>query len=200
MPRGIYDRTPSHKSSAPRLTPEEIASIEANNWLERTCPVCHQLFRIRSQFRWRTKYCTQRCKSRATYVKHKASISLYKNRFYNKNRIDVPWLYMFVGAKYRAKSLKMPFDLTREWVTRRWTGRCELTDIPFVLGTHLGDPRSFSPSLDRIEPKKGYVQDNCRIVLLAVNIFKNNNDDAAMYRIAEALVKNRQKIIFHTNS
>jgi hypothetical protein len=48
--------------------------------------------------------------------------------------------------------------------------------------------RPYSPSIDRINPLKGYTQDNSRWVLTAVNSFKGEMSDAEMLTIARALV------------
>lgn len=89
-------------------------------------------------------------------------------------------------ARVRARGASVPFDLTLEWGDAKWTGRCELTKFPFELGrTRRG---AFSPSIDRIDPTKGYTEDNCRFVLWAVNVFKNNWSTEVMLQIAKALI------------
>lgn len=109
--------------------------------------------------------------------------------WHRKTRQHAPAKVLLEGVKKRAKKRNTPFDLTLEWATARWTGRCELTNIPFELGrTKLGP---FSPSVDKINPAKGYIQENCRIILLAINWMKSSGTDAQMYAVAEALLKNR---------
>jgi hypothetical protein len=105
-----------------------------------------------------------------------------------------PWRRMIISAKQRAKAKNIPFDLTFDWGKATWTGFCALTKIPFADRSEATSGM-FSPSLDRVIPEKGYVQDNCRFVLLCVNTFKNDGTDAAMYFIAEALLKNRDASI-----
>lgn len=101
-----------------------------------------------------------------------------------------PWIKLIIAAKGRAKARRLPFDLTPEWGQQRWTGFCELTKIPF---SPRRDSSSsiFSPSIDRIEPAKGYTQNNCRFVLLGVNGLKHDGTDEAMYFVAAALLSNR---------
>jgi hypothetical protein len=71
-------------------------------------------------------------------------------------------------AKYRAKKRGLPFDLDAENIQARIAaGFCELTGIPFTLNA----PRAWNaPSLDRIDSKKGYTQENTRVVLYALNV------------------------------
>lgn len=106
-------------------------------------------------------------------------------------RKDNPPNLLFHSAKWRAKKKGLPFDLTLGYLRAEWTGRCAVTDLPFVTGETSG-PKFFSPSLDRIDPKLGYVIGNVRFVLWAVNALKHDATDADMYAVAEAIIKNRK--------
>lgn len=88
----------------------------------------------------------------------------------------------------RAERKQVPFSLTPEWAAARWTGRCELTGIPFVIARQFGG--FFSPSFDRIEASKGYVEGNVRVILFAVNALKGRGTDADMMLVAKALIDN----------
>lgn len=92
----------------------------------------------------------------------------------------------FCSARVRARSMKVAFDLTREWANTHWTGRCSMTGIEFAKGS--GRPTAFSASIDRIEPSFGYTKDNCRFVLWALNRFKGPDTDETMLMIARSLV------------
>jgi len=108
-----------------------------------------------------------------------------KESKYVKSRY--PWIALLTGARHRAKTFKRTFNLTRNWCAAKWTGRCEVTDIEFILNASVRHP--FSPSLDRIDNSKGYEPDNCRFVLWAVNQFKHVSTDADMLKIAKAIVE-----------
>jgi|SRR6185437_12966403 len=100
-----------------------------------------------------------------------------------------PLLYQ---AKARAKARGLPFDLTVEWAQRTFTGRCALTDVEFVnypVQIRGQGPKPYSASIDRIDPKKGYVQENCRFVIFAVNAFRGTLGDQGMYDLAHILSK-----------
>jgi hypothetical protein len=99
-----------------------------------------------------------------------------------------------VYAKGRSKKKAIPFDLTNEWAESIWTGKCALTGIEFVLGQRGHGPKRLSPSIDRIEPAKGYVPDNCRFILHAVNALKQDGTDAEMMEIARAIVQNAAEL------
>jgi hypothetical protein len=92
-----------------------------------------------------------------------------------------------------------PFDLTKEWLREQldkqeW--KCALTGIPFRALKVAGEKRSGyrwdSVSLDRVDPRLGYVQSNVRFILNVINLFKNDGDDKRMYMLAEALLRQRR--------
>jgi hypothetical protein len=103
-----------------------------------------------------------------------------------------PWFPLLSGAKQRSTKSKIPYDLTAEWASSRWTGRCELTGIEFTSPEgRVGNKRlAMSPSIDRINPEKGYLQNNCRFILWALNAMKRDEPDETMIRIACALADN----------
>ena len=107
---------------------------------------------------------------------------------YRKSRY--PWLPLLTGARHRAIKNGISFDLTDLWCDEKWNGRCELTNIEFVL--NATGRTIFAPSIDRIEAHKGYTQDNCRFILWGLNAFKSNGTDDEMYAIANALVASAQ--------
>lgn len=90
-------------------------------------------------------------------------------------------------SRYRdALKRGIPFELTPEWAKARWTGRCELSDIPFDLTRSVVG--FYSPSIDKIDAKLGYLPDNCRFVLFSINAFKNNGTDEDVFAAARAIL------------
>lgn len=86
----------------------------------------------------------------------------------------------------RARSLQnnLEYNLTPEWAEARWTGKCEVCGLSFDL---KGKRQALSPSIDKIDPTRGYTQDNCRFVAWAVNRFKGENSENDMWRVAIAM-------------
>lgn len=115
-------------------------------------------------------------------------VRLAKASSRKRSRANKPYMAPLYDAKARALRAGLQFDLTESWAIGRWTGKCELTGAVFERLTG-GKPSAFSVSLDRIDPDKGYVKDNCRFILWAVNRFKSNYSDATMMRIAHLLVR-----------
>lgn len=84
-------------------------------------------------------------------------------------------LYQSVNS--RAKKEGVPCDITPEWIEEKLhQGVCEISGIEFELakppGTNVRVPNS--PSIDRIVAGGSYTQDNCRLVLLCLNIAIND--------------------------
>ena len=109
-----------------------------------------------------------------------------------KRRAEFPWYGALLAAGDRSRQKRHDYDLTADWAVKTYTGFCSLTDIPFIVAARgavgKSGGRPYSPSIDRINPLKGYTQDNCRWVLFAVNSFKGIMTDAEMLTIARALV------------
>jgi len=162
------------------------------------------------------RYCSAACRRKARMLrpgeKEKAaarSIAYAKNNkprvrewyrtyypgYAKKKMIAQPWNPLLVGAKRRAKIKNVSFDLTPEWAAARWTGYCELTGLPFSgPDKRVGyKNRNMSPSIDRIDPDGPYTQNNCRIILWAINCFKRDSSDSEMYEIAKALISNTSR-------
>lgn len=80
--------------------------------------------------------------------------------------------YLLAGARRRASRKGLAFRLSRQWVERRLRRlRCELTGTPLVL---LHGRTPFSPSLDRIDPRRGYTPANVRLTALGANVLRGD--------------------------
>lgn len=111
-----------------------------------------------------------------------------------RKRTNAPWLSLLASAYRRAAKKNVSYTLTPAWAEERWTGVCELTGIPFNMGMPgKPGPRLYSPSIDRIVPSLGYVEENCRFILWAINSFKGEGTDDDMLKIATCLVENLTK-------
>lgn len=99
--------------------------------------------------------------SRAYYQRQKAS------RGTPRRRAQI----VLASCRTRAKHRGLRFDLTREWIqTRLELGKCELSGATFDLVlSQTGRALPMAPSIDRIDNRKGYTQDNCRVILWCLN-------------------------------
>jgi hypothetical protein len=99
------------------------------------------------------------------------------------------------NARTRGISMNLTrADLLAMWVRSR--GRCELTRIRFDL-TRVNEcrRRPYAPSIDRIVGADGYSVDNCRLVVVAVNLAMNEWGAEVFARIAREYL--RASKIYH---
>ena len=86
--------------------------------------------------------------------------------------------------------------LTLDWLMdqyERQNGRCALTGIEFRFERNADGKRHFTPfgpSLDRIDPKRGYTPDNVRLVCVIVNLSLNDFGEEVFRTMCEAYVNN----------
>lgn len=79
-------------------------------------------------------------------------------------------------AKSRAKQSGVEHSLSKAWVEKAaQSTSCPVTGLLFVIGAARvnGAPHPLSPSLDRIDPTKGYTDGNTRVVSYFVNVAKS---------------------------
>ena len=76
---------------------------------------------------------------------------------------------MFNHAKFRARLAGVPFEIAKEDIII--PTHCPLLGMPLVRTTGFRSPGS--PSLDRIEPSKGYVKGNIWVISYRANQIKN---------------------------
>lgn len=112
----------------------------------------------------------------------------YYRTYRSKSLSKRPWKYLLNSRRSEAKKRNLAFDLTDEWAAARWTGCCEITGISFRPNGTKG-PHPFSPSLDKIDPKLGYIKNNCRFILWGCNAIKGVGTDEDMFEIAKAITR-----------
>lgn len=84
--------------------------------------------------------------------------------------------YIVMNIRYRARSKRLTFDLDLDWMLDKLKyGRCQVTNKEFDLRPSTSRRKNpWSPSVDRIDPNRGYTKDNCQLVSLIYNISKSN--------------------------
>ena len=102
--------------------------------------------------------------------------------------------HLFKESQRSARKKDIAFDLTSEWIRERVAlGKCQVTGIPFDMepaGSN-GAARAFGASLDRIDPTKGYTQDNVQVVVWIYNRAKGVQSHTEVLTLAEALCQKR---------
>ena len=99
------------------------------------------------------------------------------------------------AAKVRAIKGGLDYSINMSWVLAKLEkGCCEVTGIPFVLqidekyGTQ-NNMQPYSPALDRTDPKKGYTEDNVKVVVAVYNQAKMHWCHDDVVTLAKAILK-----------
>lgn len=89
-----------------------------------------------------------------------------------RNPIEHRKLVLLYNAKERAKRSNLPFEITKRDIV--WPECCPVLGIPLnYLGGSIG-PASDSPSLDRVDPRLGYVKGNVMVISVRANRLKGD--------------------------
>lgn len=109
------------------------------------------------------------------------------DRRYHQSRKNCPRYRlrrMVAQASLRAKRGGLEFGL--EWRLMEVPSVCPLLGVPLEFGGGCKG-RTNSPSLDRIDPTRGYTTDNVWIISHRANVIKNNATLAELEMITENL-------------
>lgn len=101
------------------------------------------------------------------------------------------WYVAIQRAAQSSKRRGLAFDLNlhlQEMKSRINAMRCEMTGLELRYTTPVGP---MTPSIDRIDPKKGYTYDNIRIVCLAMNVAMNNWGEGPLREVVTAWLARR---------
>lgn len=82
-----------------------------------------------------------------------------------------PEAYLWRSAKKRAETLGIEFAITKHDI--KIPACCPVLGVP--LGKVRNSNRRYSPSIDRIDPKKGYTPDNIQIISNQANTMKSDS-------------------------
>lgn len=132
------------------------------------------------------KYCGSVCQIKFSAADHWIKVKLdYKRRC----------CVLCHMAKNRAKTGSLAFDLDKEHLINLWEeqdGRCAISGRLFDLArpSEIESVKANAPSLDRIEPKKGYVKGNVRLVCYQVNTALNEYGEAALRSLCKDIIAN----------
>lgn len=109
-----------------------------------------------------------------------------RQQYKERNPKKVWAAYAKRDAKNRALKKGVPFDITVAYVHSILTDECPVFGVKFQwLGNGKIGPNS--PSLDRIDPAKGYVEGNLVIVSSKANNIKSAYTSDDIFKVAEWL-------------
>jgi len=92
----------------------------------------------------------------------------------------------YKSAKYRAIKKEIPFNITIDYVESILTDTCPIYGTEFKFSGN-GQMQPTSPSLDRIDPAKGYVEGNVVVISCKANNIKSAYKAADLYKVADWL-------------
>jgi hypothetical protein len=94
-----------------------------------------------------------------------------KDRLKKNNPIKYTCMQMASSAKKRSKALMLEYDVSPSYLIGIAPVLCPVLNDYIKYGG--GTKTKMSASLDRIDPKKGYVKDNVQIICNLANMMKN---------------------------
>lgn len=106
---------------------------------------------------------------------------------YEQNNPTKIWAkYAHKDAKKRALKKNVPFDITAAYILSILTDECPVFKTKFQwMGN--GGILPTSPSLDRIDPVKGYVEGNVVVISSKANTIKSAYKSSDIFRVASWL-------------
>lgn len=108
-----------------------------------------------------------------------------------KSRTETWALALVTGARNVAKKKGLEFDIDVEWIESLWgrqQGRCFWYHILMQPADELRNP--LQPSIDRINPAKGYTKSNVVLACAAANRGRNTTHADTFRRFADSLEAN----------
>ncbi len=102
---------------------------------------------------------------------------------------------MLSNSKIRAKKKGILHNINGAYLKEIWPkdNKCPVLGTEFEMGFKDGKTKKFAPSLDRIDPEKGYVKDNLIIVSDIVNRVKTDASLEIMKKILDFYIKKLMK-------
>lgn len=106
----------------------------------------------------------------------------YRDMAYARDRAKL----LYRGARNRAKLLGVEFAI--QYSDVHLPEKCPVLGMPFNLIGKRGDSR-YSPTIDRINPKRGYVPGNIMVISFRANQIKNDASAAEIRAVADFYTK-----------
>jgi hypothetical protein len=139
------------------------------------------------------RLCVKNPDNKERRKKHSAKVyqANKSSAYYYEDRRKNPAKYLWKGAKKRAKQRGLEFNITIEDIVVPEV--CPILGIPlgFTLGEkiHKHAHTDNTPSIDRVDPTKGYIKGNIAIMSARANIIKNEGTAEEHCKIAEFMDK-----------
>lgn len=157
---------------------------------EGVCEICGErfIYRASSVDGKRKKTCSRDC--------HNKRRAKYQANLVNK---DFKHFLTKLARSVRTRAARenIRYDLSTDFILNLFAeqnGKCKMTGVPFELNQRRGrtniSPRL--PSIDKIEPAKGYIKSNVQLVCFMYNQAKDVWTDNDVLKFAKALVAHQK--------
>lgn len=133
-----------------------------------------------------------RAKQQAYYAANRGLRRRYQAEYRKRQRhsFTAAVSVLLSRARTRSRAKGLECDLTTEFLLGKLQAsgyKCEQTGIDFIPPG--GQAAPWQVSIDRIDPAKGYTQDNVQLVVLMYNLAKHGAADADVVHFARELVR-----------
>jgi hypothetical protein len=169
------------------------------------CKSCKKEY-MKSRYDSNKEEITERKKN--SILKHPETLKNYTDTYYKENKVALnkmeqsnrldPIKYLgrlVIESKNRAKERSLDFDLDKDFVLQLYEGqdkKCSISGIQFDFQKDSEFRiRPWAPSIDRINPKLGYVKSNVRLVCIVANLAINQFGDFIFDKMCRSYVANK---------
>lgn len=129
-----------------------------------------------------SRYCCSSCRNKNRYEAQMFDPEFRVNRLMSM-------------AKNRARNKGLDFNLDLDYLMGIWDGTCSVSGIELCLGkSDLGLVHPYAPSLDKINPKLGYVRGNVRWVCYQINVAMSEFGLEQFEELVSLFVKNNSLV------
>jgi len=147
--------------------------------VEALCAFCESPFFKRGQ---NNRYCSKSCRQNQYVLDGRSS--KYSRKYLENNQER----RLVTSARSRAKKKGIDFTITHEDITLPKT--CPILGIPLIISEGHGGAKN-SPSLDRIDNSKGYVQGNIHVISHLANSMKSFSNKDELIKFAEWVLSHK---------
>jgi hypothetical protein len=149
-----------------------------------TCPSCFKILKY-NQYR-KYKFGWRDLNSERRLFKCKKC----EDTWQKQKRDAKPWWRLNILAKGRAKKKNLAYNINEEDIKSIWPkdNKCPILGTEFKSGLKN---KYFLPTLDKINPKKGYVKGNIAVISYRANSIKSDIEDVEVFKKLYDFYKNK---------
>lgn len=151
------------------------------------CYVCGQLLPTEKFCRVK-RLCNNNCEKRCKNCKNKLvkeTRRKHKKLIFEQDDLKKNFLAkkIFNSIKYKAKKLKLDFDLSVDFLASIIPDKCPIFGFNLIFNTNKSN-KDYAPSIDRIDNTKGYIKENIQIISNRANRIKSDATVDELKKIA----------------